>query len=609
MVQQPPAARRTRPRPARRTRGTTRDDPAGHRNPRNQLTNSPPNPGLDKTIASRTAGNGNLNWLFNDHQGTQQVSVNASTQQVSTRRQTPYGVPRGDVPVWPTNKGFVGGDNDPTGMIHLGARDYDPKLGRFISVDPIQDLTDPQQWNGYAYANNNPVTLSDPSGLWAKDPDIDDQYGRPQENTGDYGDRTPGSSSDKGTNKGSDEDSTSGGDSGPQEFLKKSVHLDKPAYKVMKARGYSGQQDAALKDLLAFASVSPENWIYICTIVGGSSSEDCADANPVGPYLSGKDQAIMGGAIVAGYAAPAFCLAFLAVCANFIKSSIDDEAEFAATGNLIGSWTGTLTVGGGVVAKIIGKACSFSPETPVLMADGSTKKIGELADGDLVLSADPDVKGNLVGQVEKVHRKYDFDLVDLRIEAGRVSAVLHTTSLHPFWSENRNAWVEVKNLLPGDTLRTPDGGSATVLTKSERPDPAWMYNLTVADIHTYYVLAGNTPVLVHNDGGVPPFVDGQDFEWNIKTPKGNVGMLAETSVSGGRVTLSNVVVYGDNPELTRGSLGTSTMLKALRGQIAPAAAAQGFNELTISGIRLTGPVGHRPDFTLDLKKYAAGGEC
>jgi hypothetical protein len=28
-----------------------------------------------------------------------------------------------------------------------------------------------------------------------------------------------------------------------------------------------------------------------------------------------------------------------------------------------------------------------------------------------------------------------------------------------------------------------------------------VYNLTVTDIHTYYVLAGNTSVLVHNSGG------------------------------------------------------------------------------------------------------------
>jgi RHS repeat-associated protein len=63
------------------------------------------------------------------------------------------------------DKGFVGGTKDPTGLTHLGAREYDPATGRFISVDPIQDLTDAQQWNGYSYANNSPVTRSDPTGL------------------------------------------------------------------------------------------------------------------------------------------------------------------------------------------------------------------------------------------------------------------------------------------------------------------------------------------------------------------------------------------------------------------------------------------------------------
>jgi putative transposase len=55
LVQQPPAARRTRPRPTRRTRGTTRDDPPDHRGTRNQLTNPPPNPGLDMSVASTMA--------------------------------------------------------------------------------------------------------------------------------------------------------------------------------------------------------------------------------------------------------------------------------------------------------------------------------------------------------------------------------------------------------------------------------------------------------------------------------------------------------------------------------------------------------------------------
>lgn len=34
---------------------------------------------------------------------------------------------------------------DNTGLTHLGAREYDPVTGRFISVDPLLDTGDPQQ--------------------------------------------------------------------------------------------------------------------------------------------------------------------------------------------------------------------------------------------------------------------------------------------------------------------------------------------------------------------------------------------------------------------------------------------------------------------------------
>jgi len=118
----------------------------------------------DRVVASRTTAG--LTWLVGDHQGTAQVSIAASTQAASTRRQTPYGTPRGTIPTWPNDKGFVGGTNDNTGLTHLGAREYDPAIGRFASPDPILDFNDPQQINGYAYANNSPTTDSDPTGLW-----------------------------------------------------------------------------------------------------------------------------------------------------------------------------------------------------------------------------------------------------------------------------------------------------------------------------------------------------------------------------------------------------------------------------------------------------------
>ncbi|MGW1142842.1 RHS repeat-associated core domain-containing protein, partial [Streptomyces zhihengii] len=66
----------------------------------------------------------------------------------------------------PGTRGFVGGVSESTGLTHLGAREYDPMTGRFISADPVGDLKDAQQINGYAYSSNNPVTFADADGKW-----------------------------------------------------------------------------------------------------------------------------------------------------------------------------------------------------------------------------------------------------------------------------------------------------------------------------------------------------------------------------------------------------------------------------------------------------------
>ncbi|MCW6010831.1 transcriptional regulator, partial [Micromonospora sp. CPCC 205371] len=116
------------------------------------------------TFASRTVASG-LTWLASDHQGTAQVAVKESGQQATVRRQKPYGTPRGSAVTWPNSKGFVGGTVDNTGLTHLGAREYDPGIGRFVSVDPVFNTDAPEEMNGYAYAANSPITDSDPSGL------------------------------------------------------------------------------------------------------------------------------------------------------------------------------------------------------------------------------------------------------------------------------------------------------------------------------------------------------------------------------------------------------------------------------------------------------------
>ncbi|WP_309113165.1 RHS repeat-associated core domain-containing protein [Saccharothrix sp.] len=125
----------------------------------------------EETIAVRTRES--LTWLSTDHHDTAETSLDADSLTAHHRLRLPFGADREEKPAaWVGDRGFVGGTEDPsTGLTHLGAREYDPETGRFLSVDPIIDEDDPQQLHGYLYSNNNPLTFSDPDGLlwgWVK---------------------------------------------------------------------------------------------------------------------------------------------------------------------------------------------------------------------------------------------------------------------------------------------------------------------------------------------------------------------------------------------------------------------------------------------------------
>ncbi|WP_229870828.1 RHS repeat domain-containing protein [Streptomyces phaeofaciens] len=122
------------------------------------------------TIAVRTNQSGaeKLSFLAADHHATGTVAIGADAGQTLTKRYTtPFGAGRGATTgVWPDDKGFLGKPTDTgTGLTHIGAREYDPSTGQFLSVDPALQVDVPQTMNGYSYAAQNPVTGSDPSGL------------------------------------------------------------------------------------------------------------------------------------------------------------------------------------------------------------------------------------------------------------------------------------------------------------------------------------------------------------------------------------------------------------------------------------------------------------
>ncbi|MBE9500243.1 hypothetical protein IHE61_26105 [Streptomyces sp. GKU 257-1] len=119
-----------------------------------------------RTVATRATGQG-IHYLFPDQQGTALIAVAFGSSQIVTRRkQLPFGGarngPASGGSAWPGTRGFVDGTQDPTGTTHLGAREYDPALGRFLSVDPMLATDDQRQHNPYQYGGNNPATHSRP---------------------------------------------------------------------------------------------------------------------------------------------------------------------------------------------------------------------------------------------------------------------------------------------------------------------------------------------------------------------------------------------------------------------------------------------------------------
>jgi len=62
--------------------------------------------------------------------------------------------------------GFTGHVLDAaTGLNYMQQRYYDPGIGRFLSVDPVEaDADSGDNFNRYAYANNSPYTFTDPDG-------------------------------------------------------------------------------------------------------------------------------------------------------------------------------------------------------------------------------------------------------------------------------------------------------------------------------------------------------------------------------------------------------------------------------------------------------------
>ncbi|MBN2257638.1 MAG: RHS repeat-associated core domain-containing protein, partial [Anaerolineaceae bacterium] len=88
----------------------------------------------------------------------------------------PYGEERYIEGTLQTDYGYTGQRKDSyLDTYHMGAREYDPRLGRWLSADNIvPDPANPQSLNRFSYVIGNPLKYADPSGhLYLDDPIAD----------------------------------------------------------------------------------------------------------------------------------------------------------------------------------------------------------------------------------------------------------------------------------------------------------------------------------------------------------------------------------------------------------------------------------------------------
>lgn len=493
-----------------------------------------------ETVAVRTAAG--LKLLISDHQGTAQLAVDAVSGAVARRRFDPFGQARGEAADWTGQRGFVGGVQDPTtGLTHLGAREYDPGLGRFISVDPVLTEGDPQQLQGYSYAGNSPVTHSDPTGLFYIPviPIVQAVSRIAAQAVG----------------------------ANPS-WLTAATALDNEVSSKLSAASQArAAQEAQKQRLIAAAKAAGK---IIADELGITAGLDCFTTgnlaacgetalNVVSSFAGG-----MASKLIAKYGMPW----------NWAKGARLVERLWRLGSEAMDAFNGWRKAGEDLktaqnavdtarraqadLFKNAASSCklnSFTADTPVLLASGAKKLIGELKIGDKVKAVDTDKGTKTTGVVSATYRNTDTQFTDLTLTSStnpRAPPVkLHTTSHHRIWDQTRRDFVYAADLPIGHHTLTDDGTTWTLTATRSYLGREPMVDITVTTAHTFFVATGPTTILVHNCGdaadavpdplpqfhpdgtpvrdGPAAWVNARDAEGNVTTHASSPGFHAEVN--------------------------------------------------------------------------------
>jgi RHS repeat-associated protein len=468
---------------------------------------------------------GQVFYTIPNQQGTNTIEVSASnTSSVNRRSYTPYGQDRTTAASWMGDKGFVGGQrDDTTGLTNLGAREYDPATGKFLTPDPLVVSGDPQQWNAYAYADGSPVSKSDPTGNRSECGQNGDSA------CGDTG--NPSTGGGTGTAYAGDPTYGCGGYQLSMGNCKLSLAQTTAIEQTAAAEAAARAREAATANAAAAAAkANKEGLIHkiislVGDLIGVTDAVNCFTKGDVMGCISTALNFVPWGklfeALKVGYEAFKVWRT-IEHADEAIKAADDIEHAAVAAEDAARAEADAAKADEAAAKANSGPGCkgahSFLAGTQVQLADGTTKNIEQVQPGDQVVATDPQAgisKAETVLALIVTTTDHDFTQLtlattghgahappaDKQHQTQPATAKLTTTWHHPFWNQTLHRWTNASELTTGTHLRQPDGTTVAVLTVRNYHTTAVTYDLTVADLHTYYVMAGATPILVHNSSG------------------------------------------------------------------------------------------------------------
>jgi hypothetical protein len=222
-----------------------------------------------------------------------------------------------------------------------------------------------------------------------------------------------------------------------------------------------------------------------CAVLAGAASGAVSGA------LDCKSGQSMGGCIAAGAAVGA-----VTGLVGGVLGKVVATVGGRVAGALISRLASRLESGGQNAVRDLAETCavnSFAAGTLVLMADGSKKPIDQIQPGDIVMAGDPQKGTEHPEPVQQVIVGHGLKhLYDIQVDGN----VIEATYNHPFWVVDLQTFVWAQDLVPGEHLLLADGRAPPITAISNHDEVTTVYNLSIANIHTFFV--GAVGALVHN---------------------------------------------------------------------------------------------------------------